>query len=438
MSKIIQFQIDSNFYYNVVNVCDKEITNCPCKIHINENEIEVPLILALSSLTCLTSEIMSDVTLKEFTINIDFKYKPDNTFFDKLVDLLYSRKVSLTEEEVVNLACFGEGVNNRYFLIPYEEHVKSLEDTLTINNCFELLHKKHEFHLEVCKCTKEIELISSNFESQKDNIISISKDITYLPVISAILANENLKLQNEDSLLKFVLKLCTIDREYETLFEYVFIEYCNVETIKLFVKYVDDNVDTTQHIRSIIRCMTRHLIAPNIPMSPNYIEKRHAQHTIKVTDSNSPFGILHREYQRENVVMSCSSTHSGYFYDLIKADVNSDFFTGNSSNSWIQASLKDDKPFILNKYMIRGNKYEGSNNHHLRSWKLEGKKASNNEWIVLDTHDNEPFDKLVTKVFTVSCSEKLNAVKLTQTNTDTTNYNHLRINAFDIFGEYEE
>ena len=434
MSKIIQFQIDSNFYYNIVNVCDKEITNCMCKIHINENEIEVPLILALSSLTCLTTEIMSDITLKEFTINIDFKYKPDNTFFDKLVDLLYSRKVSLTEEEVVNLACFGESVNNRYFLIPYEEHVKSLEDTLSINNCFELLHKKHEFHLEVSKCNKEIELIASNFESQKDNLISISKDVTYLSVISAILSNDNLKLQNEDSLLKFVLKLCTIDREYETLFEQVFIEYCNVETIKLFVKYVDDNVDTTQHIRSMIRCMTRHLISPNIPISPNYIQKRHKQRIIDYNDSLR--GILYEENQRGNVVMSCSSTNNGNIYDLIKADVNANFQTNNSSNSWIQASLKDDKPFILNKYMIRGNLYQSC--HHLRSWKLEGKKASNNEWIVLDTHNDEPFEKLVTKVFPVSCTDKLNAVKLTQTNTNTSNNHHLIINAFDIFGEYEE
>ena len=157
-----------------------------------------------------------------------------------------------------------------------------------------------------------------------------------------------------------------------------------------------------------------------------------------IRDTNESLrGILYEENQRGNVVMSCSSTNNGNVYDLIKADVNADFYTNDSSNSWIQASLKNDKPFILNKYMIRGHIHTESCYGHLKSWKLEGKKESNNEWIVLDTHNNEPFDKLVTKVFTVSCSEKLNAVKLTQTSTNADNKNFFNINAFDIFGECE-
>ena len=59
------------------------------------------------------------------------------------------------------------------------------------------------------------------------------------------------------------------------------------------------------------------------------------------------------------------------------------FFTQNSPNSFIKASLKDGKTFILKSYMIRGNK-ENDNHHQLKSWKLEGQKASNGEWIVLD------------------------------------------------------
>ena len=154
-----------------------------------------------------------------------------------------------------------------------------------------------------------------------------------------------------------------------------------------------------------------------------------------MTDEDPLKGILYREHQKGNVIMETSSTRSGDVYDLIKSDPNANFHTQNSSNSWIQASLKNNKPFILRKYMIRGNKFP-RNGYHLRSWKLEGKKESNGEWIVLDSHSNEPFDQLLTKVFPASFSETLTAVKLIQTDTDLSGANNLCINQFDIFGEY--
>ena len=70
----------------------------------------------------------------------------------------------------------------------------------------------------------------------------------------------------------------------------------------------------------------------------------------------------------------------------------------------------------------------------LQTWQLEGQKASNGEWIVLDSHSNEPFCVLETRTFNISCEERLKSVKLTQTGTETSGYHYLCINAFDIFG----
>ena len=440
MTETIKFQIDSSFYANVVSVCDKELTNCPCKVRINENEIEVPLLLALTSFSCLTNEINSDITQREFSIDVDFNQRPDNTFFDTLVSILYGRSVSLRPEDVINLGFLGERVNNRYFLTPYEEQLRTLESTLSLDNCFDLLSKKHTFHIDTSQCTKEITLISENFESQKTKLIDISKDVTYISIISSILSSSSLKLEDEDSLLEFVLSLCSIDREYESLFEHVHLEYCSVVSIQTFVDYLDTNVDTSQHVRSIIRCISRRLLEPSLPKSPNFETNRHNKqepiHPNKqeITDSDPLKGILYREHQQGNVVLDASAK-GGDIYNLVKADPNLNFNTGNSPNSWIQASLKDNKPFLLRKYMIRGNK-NSRNGNHLRTWKLEGKKESNGEWIVLDTHSNEPFDKLLTKVFPVSCNETLTAVKLTQTDTELSGTYYLHINAFDIFGSY--
>ena len=68
------------------------------------------------------------------------------------------------------------------------------------------------------------------------------------------------------------------------------------------------------------------------------------------------------------------------------------------------------------------------------NWKLEGQKASNEEWNLLDSHSNDPTKQLQVRTFDVSCEEKLKAVKLTQTGKTTLDNDLLIINGFDIFG----
>ena len=436
MSAKVEFQIDSSFYENIVSVCDKDLTNCPCTVRINDHDIEVPLLLALSCFSCLTNDINIDVTQRNFNIDVDFKHRPDDTFFSVLVDILYKRRVSLRSEDVVNLSCLGSRVGNRYFSLPLESELSRLESSLSVDNCIDLLVRKHELFHDVHQYNNEISLLSSHFESQKTRLCSIASDVTLLPVISSILSSDSLKLTDEDSLLDFVLLLCSIDREYESLFEHVRLEYCSSTRVSSFVDYLDANVDTTHHIRPITRCMSRRLREPIIPKSPKYSPTRHIKFGgIEITDEDPLKGILYHEHQKGNVVMETSSTWAGNVYDLIKADPNSCFFTKSVPNSWIQASLKGNKPFILKKYMIRGNK-QRDNHHNLQTWKLEGRKESNGEWIVLDTHSNEKIKQLETKVFPVSCTDKLTSVKLTQTDKNAIGYHNLVINEFDIFGEF--
>ena len=81
--------------------------------------------------------------------------------------------------------------------------------------------------------------------------------------------------------------------------------------------------------------------------------------------------------------------------------------------------------------MIRG---RICNCNLLQNWKLEGMKASNNEWIELDKHSNDRFNVLQVRIFSVTCSEKLKSVRLTQTGPETSGSHWLCINAFDVFG----
>lgn len=96
--------------------------------------------------------------------------------------------------------------------------------------------------------------------------------------------------------------------------------------------------------------------------------------------------------------------------------------------------------FKIKKYMIRANEYIGNkhseNQYKMTSWMLEGKKASNGDWIIIDKRSDVSFAKLEVKTFDVECNERLKTVRLTKidTNEKGTDYYYLCINRFDIFG----
>ena len=150
----------------------------------------------------------------------------------------------------------------------------------------------------------------------------------------------------------------------------------------------------------------------------------------EIGKEDSRRGIFGRENEKGNATISASSTYSGDVYTLLNSNSSSNFWTNNVPNSFITASLKDGKSFIVKSYMIKS----ANTSHRLQHWKLEGQKASDGQWVTLDSHQNDPTRQLQTRTFDVSCDEKLKAVKLTQTGKDTYGYNHLVINAFDVFG----
>ena len=273
---MINFRINSSFFTNILSIGDKEITNCQCTIHINnEYEIELPLLVALSCFESVSRDIMSDVTLRDFNVIVDFANNVDDTFYAKLTKILHGYDVTLNDDEIINLAQIGVSVNNHYFIEPLETQFKSIEQTLSVNNVFTLLSQKHKYGIQTDKCGSEICLLAKNFETEKENIKKLAEDVTYIDIIGNILSNENIKLKNEDSLLNFVLELCSIDTIYEKLFSYVWLEYCNIDSIREFISYVDAHIDDTQNNRPIFECMKRRLLEATLPKSPNYFTGRH-------------------------------------------------------------------------------------------------------------------------------------------------------------------
>ena len=214
----------------------------------------------------------------------------------------------------------------------------------------------------------------------------------------------------------------------------------NIESVREFISYVNTTLDRPKFIRPIFSCICRRLTEERLPKSPNYVKGRHRSMNI-VTSEDQQNGIFRREHKNNNVIMEASSIFNNNLdaYDVYHLMNNDDkiYNSNNEANSWFKASLKGNKSFIVREYMLRG--ISGSKtNYQLKSWKIEGQKKSDNSWILLDTHNEEPFDTYETRLFKVSCEEPLISIRLTQTSLNSGGDNQFILSGFDIFGEYEK
>ena len=79
--------------------------------------------------------------------------------------------------------------------------------------------------------------------------------------LESILSNENLKIYDENQLLNFILKLSQENHKYELLFGKIYLEYCDLSTIKLFINYISTQIPEFQIIKmqNILSCISRRL-----------------------------------------------------------------------------------------------------------------------------------------------------------------------------------
>ena len=426
------FKIVSPFFENISLISQQEITNKICTIHINSNkEIKIPLLVAVSFSNLISQMLLSDALMTDFYINDSSIDDINDSIIDKLSDLMNLKEIQLENEEIVKIAKLGKILGNCELLTPFKNSMKELEHDLNEENAIALIKQKISFDIPIEELQSEVSFVASNFTNFVNQLIELGSDMKYQNVIEGVVKHEKIQLEKEDDMLLFILKLCEQNNNYELLFQYVWLEYCSVESISIFIQYVNEKICKDNHLKSIIRCINRRLVQDQMPIT-KFDTKRYNYEIIEYNADDPLNGILRQEYLKNNADMRTSSTGSGDVYDLLKNSIEADFYSNDEPNSWIEGSLKNKKLFSLTKYVIRGRK---TGSAHLKSWKLEGHRISDGNWIELDSHQNEPFDQLVLKVFPINSNEKFDTVRLTQTGKTTVNTNYLNMNAFDIFGK---
>ena len=428
------FKISSPYFENISSISQREITNTKCTIHINnKKEIEIPLLVAVSFSNLISQMLLNDPLMTDFYVEDSSLDNIKDDIYAKFNKILNLQEIHLDNEEKAQMAILGKVLGNNELYTPFVELIKEYEQNLNEDNVIPLIQQKISFNFPIEELNNELLYIASNFSKFVDKLIDLGSDVKHQNIIECIVKHENIKMDTEDQLLIFVISLCKQNSIYEILFQYVWLEHCSIESISQFIEYLNDNICTNIQLKSIIKCINRRLVQERIPIRRHDINR----YSIKsiVYNENDPLnGLLRQEYLNNNVEMRTSSTSAGNVYDLLKNSEEVDFYTNNEPNSWIEGNLKNKKPFSITKYVIRGRKYEYSNSYHLQTWKLEGRRVRDGKWIELDSHENEPFNKLVTRAFPIHNIEKFDTVRLTQTSENNGKTHCLLINAFDIFG----
>ena len=443
-----EFFLGSKYLDNIRRIVSKfpAIKEQKCTISINKQiNIELPVVVASSISTKITQTLENDPTVFKFPITInntdDSESNSNETSIEKIKRVVETgEKVEIeNEEDIYNFAKFGLDIGNEDFVIPLQEKLAAESANITEDNIVNILKMKKTFNIH--EMEKETSFISRNFESmsKREDFISFSKNKSNIDIIRNIIESDSLHMQNEDILLSFLLTICKSyinndesRKEYFRLFEHLYLEYCSVSKCEEFLAFVKQIIET-QSIHSLLTCIGRRLLQPEIPLKQSFIKGRHNDCFVEITADDSLNGIFIRENKKGNVLLETVSEQNigiGNVFDVL-SDNNDTFGTINVQNSFIKASLKDMKPFVINKYTIKAGDYD---RYLPKSWKLEGQKASNSEWVLLDTHSEEPFSRLQVKKFDISFKEKLKAVKLTQEGKNTHGDYDFRVSLFDVFG----
>ena len=351
-----------------------------------------------------------DETINMFHINID---DLKVNYFSEILSLISFEKQQIKEEQLKYFIKIFYILDNKK---EFQKLIPKYENEITINNVFERIQNKQDYfdvfqinpqkeddehynyHSEINKSdfgisTKhemlkdEIEFISCHFyEIDHEKIKKLDKFI-----IEEIIKNKTLKLEDEDSLLKFIIEMYSKSHEYSFLFEYVNFLNVSQKEIQHFYEIFDLNDINQQIWRSIISQTI------NSKKNEKAINKRYNQKTEGIS-------LIYKEGQEFNgIIKYLTDKTGGNIHDngTIEITSNSYYAGDHPSNlldfnvktqyesprkeAWICFDFKKMKVKITN-YSIKSSE-GGQSSCHLKSWDLEVSNDGDN-WIKIDHHSN--------------------------------------------------
>ena len=417
IGKMVSFSLNSEILTRLHSFCNTLNNNPFVEIIFGEYSISIPTEVAASLSSYFYNTLISDITITRIDLNnyvkTHFRKESNKRTILNLINDNTFEVTNLSDEDILDFFEFGCSIGCSLFLEPlFDKYAQqntnnieheTIENILSIITYKSILHNysEHNKRFKDIKYDKEIEIVSSKLFDLfgKKEFEKWCLDPHNYESLERIISNDNVCVNSEDSLLKFIVSLSQRNDIFLPLLHYVFFEYCSIECISDFICFIKNRIQTEsskeQESLLFIECLSRRCLKLSNGTRLESL-KRHHEKMNKITEiifdeSNPKKGILNHEYLKQNIKLEASSINSPnasnrQLTDLFVNMGHYTFYTKDEKDSSITATIKDNKSFIINKYMIRGNWNDSGN--QLKSWKVKGQLSPTKEWIELDSHTN--------------------------------------------------
>lgn len=394
----------------------------------------------LSPIICKYHDV--DESMNTFEINTN-DHDNQNNFSDILSLISFEpQKLEIKQKEFMQNILLLLGNEHEYFRLTGEESA-----TLNEQNIFEITKAKLQYFTQNRSrnisdfLQKEIEFISKNFyeleSTKKDEIKKLP-----IEIIEEVVKNKDLKLNNEDQLLKFIIELTKENDENSILYDYV--EFKQVSDDELI------NFMNNFSLDFITNNIFKNIIGRSIQKETNQNTNRYIQNIQTNSNKNKLFEC--EENQEFNgIIKYLTEKTGGNIHDNGTIEVKSNnysclpknlldfnkstYYLANSqSDIWINFDFKEKKVKLTN-YSIQCYK---TGTHQLRSWVIEVSNDNKN-WKTIDEHKDDQTLKNFhgSKTFKTESNEFYQHIRLRQTS-EPWGGNNLWFHYIEFYGYLQE
>lgn len=414
---------------------------------VNGEEFKTSRIIADLLSPIISRNHLTDPTINTYTINT--QYSGD---FSQILKLLNFESMNITNDDI---PFFSEVIEKLgYGFIEFDFNTDTIE--LTIDNVLNFLHvheKNRKFYSQII--TKEIAFVSSHFAELYENQEESMKYLSIETLIDVI-NNDQLRLENEDQLLKFVNELYSQNSDYSILYETVLFSNVSSENMKEFITIFDLN-DISNSIWKLLSKRLCYEIDKSddkddeqIRYNTNNLKSEHNEEEdecliFEYTKENEYKGIFNYIQTQsndkiENEINFSSSSLWDNRYDSSYVtkfrDQSKTFYSRDEENSWICFDFNEHR--IIPSHYTIGSRNWGRNSNHPKSWVIEGSE-DNEKWDKIDEEIDCSFLNGKSLVHSFEMNNQINKkfkfIRMRSTGPDWRGKNVLAFESFEIYGK---
>jgi hypothetical protein len=384
----------------------------------------------LSPTVC--SVLRNDASLNRIEIEVETEHKSVITSF--LSQLIETGRIDIPVSDLCILSEFARFLGNSELLDLFGKQCSEKVDESNVLQ-----------RLKLFPTEDNLSFLAAHFSSvcTQPAIESLSLD-----VLSSVLSHIELRLENEDSLFRFIESLCSRNESYRDLIEHVESQYLSESCIGDYISFLDSDPDGLS--RGTWYSICRRLCLQVSPLKAN---PRVNFTTVAFDrDKSSMFrGIFHkmREECKQNphlsgqVKVSATDEYSSctlQVHDLIVASGKTGKYWGTNDTA-VDHYVKFEFPtcrICPSGYSLKAHNASWGNNsgsHFIRSWRFEGSN-DDSSWTTLDTQTNSNAiagnDKEA--FFGISTTQAYRFLRIVTSSLNSASTYHFSLQQIEIFG----